>query len=72
MIQMGMGHKHGIQRGNIERQRLPVALSQPLVPLKQAAIDQYTCLAGFNQELGAGHGFRATQKCNVHRRSPST
>lgn len=40
MIDVRVRQEHRIERARIERQRLPVALAQPLHALKEAAVDQ--------------------------------
>jgi hypothetical protein len=40
VVDVGMRQQHPVQRGDVERQRPPVALAQLLVTLEQAAVDQ--------------------------------
>ena len=47
VIQVRMSEQHGIELIDIQRQRLPVALTQPFVALVQATVDQHLAALGF-------------------------
>ena len=55
VIEVRMGQDDGVDRGRVDRQRLPVAQPQFLQPLKQAAVDQHAPAIDLEEVLRAGH-----------------
>ena len=56
MVEVRVGEDDGVDRGGVDRQRLPVALAQLLETLKQPAVDEDAMAVHLEQVLRAGHG----------------
>jgi hypothetical protein len=66
VIDVRMREHDGVERVGRERQRPPVAQSQVLGALEQAAIDQDAPAAVLDQVFRAGHGFGRAEKSQFH------
>lgn len=64
-----MCDNHDINFSGVNRQFVPVAQPQFLLTLKEAAINEYLLVVGFDQIFGTGHATRSAQKSegNIHK-----
>ncbi len=61
VVEVSMGHHHGVDAGRLDGQGLPIELAKVLHTLEQPAIDQDSTAVALQQMLGAGHGARSAQ-----------
>ena len=56
VIDVGVGHDHGIDGGGVDRERLPVGQPVALRSLEHPGIDEHRCPTRAHQEAAAGDG----------------
>jgi hypothetical protein len=57
-----MSQDDRVNSGRVDRERLPVALSQLLQPLKKPAVDEDPATVTLQQVLRSGHGPGGTEQ----------
>lgn len=67
VVEMGVGHDHGVDVRGVARQRSPVAATQVSEPLEQSAVDQDARVVALDEELAPRDGAHAAEEAQERR-----